>query len=116
MVVPARPTDLAPIDTVWGQVAHDAIVAQDVQVGSGQASFAAANQAPATITFPRAFASPPTVMVTVGPHNAGAQVLIFAQLTSITATQVVVRLVSSPGTNITSSNVPFQWVAYGPRA
>jgi hypothetical protein len=114
MAVPARPASGAPIDSAWGGVAHDTAVAQDIQTGNGLASFSAANQGLTTVTFPRPFASAPVVMILVGPHNAGSMVTMWGQTSSVSATTFGVRLVTT--SSVTVANVPFQWIAIGPRA
>jgi hypothetical protein len=118
MAVPARPVEGAPVDTAWGQVAHDTAVAMDIQVGGGTLTFPNANQATATITFPRPFAagSTPTVIPLVGPHGLGGAVLMHAQTSSTSATSFGLRLVSSTGSASSQANVPYSWIAYGPRA
>ena len=63
MAVPARPVSGAPIDSAWGGVVHDAIVAQDIQHGKASVVLTAASEVGFTVTFARPFAAAPDVVV-----------------------------------------------------
>ncbi len=111
MAVPARPIDGQPIDPVWGGVVHDAIVARDVQSGSGVLSFTASSiSGIVNITFPRAFGSLPNVVLTPmgGPHYTAA-------LTGWpSATGFSVQGRRGDGASQTLS-IEFAWLAIGAR-
>jgi hypothetical protein len=112
MAVPARPTSGVPIETAWGQVAHDTAVAQDVQAGTVVASVTAGVAFDQAITFPRAFASVPAVVCGVVGGNTN-----LANLVSIpTATGASVRLFRRDGGTLVAGAMTVYWVAIGPRA
>jgi hypothetical protein len=111
MAVPARPTSGVPIETAWGQVAHDTAVAQDIQAGSISITLTAAASANGTVTFPRAFASPPTVVVAQAGGSSGYIVAVSGATTG----QCVVTLGTRAG-GTASATIPVTWIAYGPRA
>lgn len=114
MVVPARPVSGEAIAVNWGQVAHDAAVAQDIQAGTGSLVWTASNlSGTATVTFPRAFASAPVVQLTAGISGAAAH--YGAALVTVSATGFTAQGRRGDGTSQTAT-VPFQWLAYGPRA
>jgi hypothetical protein len=115
MAVPARPASGAPIDSAWGGVAHDTAVAQDIQ--RGQAAIVFPN-APASntvaVTFPRPFASAPTVVASVGgPTTNGVNTVV--GVSSVTAAGFILqsREVREVAINAT---LECQWIAVGPRA
>jgi hypothetical protein len=112
MAVPTRPVAGAPIESAWGDVAHDTAVAQDLQVGSVVMAFAASSlSGVVAVVFPRPFSSPPIVVVTGagGPHYT-------ACITgAITTTGFSIQGRRGDGTNQTL-NVTVEWLAYGPRA
>jgi hypothetical protein len=111
MAVPARPASGAPIDSVWGGIAHDAAVAQDVQSGSDSITMTAAVSGQITKTFPRPFAAPPIVVATQASGTNGT----FAAVGAITATTVVLQIQSRSGAAITATH-GVTWIAVGPRA
>jgi len=112
MAVPARPTSGTPIETAWGQVAHDTAVAMDVQAGSATVTTTATVATDITITFPRPFASVP--VVTCGAIGGNS---ILGALVSIpTATQCAIRVFKRDGSNLAAGSTVVQWMAYGPRA
>jgi hypothetical protein len=111
MAVPARPVSGNVVDSVWGQVAHDAVVAQDVQAGTVNVSGTTQNGT-AAVVFPRPFASPPIV---VGIQAAGA-ITHFAVVGAITVSGFNAILQHRDGTASTFGPFPFHWIAYGPRA
>lgn len=111
MAVPARPIAGAPLESAWGQVAHDAVVAQDIQTGIGQVTFVASQTQQVVVVFPRPFASPPTVMANITTANRLWNVGVAA----VTTTQMVVTV--GHVDNVSSNSVVgFTWLAYGPRA
>jgi hypothetical protein len=113
MVVPARPTAGAPIDSGWGGIAHDTAVAQDTQTGSVSISVSASTQGSAVVTFPRPFAGTPTIVAMVGPSSSGAALSYSCQAAAVSATGATLRLAGGGSTTFT---VPVMWIAIGPRA
>jgi hypothetical protein len=113
VTVPNRPVSGAPIETAWGDVVHDSIVALDVQSGivSVAIPVAAANGG-TDITFARPFAAPPAVLATL---NTGVT-SHFAFVLNITAAGCRVALQNKDaGTSILAAT-PVGWLAIGPRA
>lgn len=115
MAVPARPTSGAPIESAWGDIVHDAIVAMDIQ--SGKAAATLPNAVLITnvaVTFPRPFAAPPIVVASVA--DAGTSSVNFnAGVTGITATGCTLG-VREVRETVTSQALSIGWIAYGPRA
>lgn len=113
MVVPARPTSGAPIETLWGDLVHDGYVAQDLQAGSVAVAFAAsAISGLVTVTFPRAFAGVPVVVATGFEATNGPNLNVGLRALTATSFQVQAREVRE--TAITAT-LAVQWVAIGPR-
>ena len=113
MAVPARPVAGAPIATEWGAVAHDTAVAMDVQVGTATVAVSGAVSGTVTVTFPRPFASAPTVVAAL--VSTSVAYLAFINGTP-TATAVVLGMThKTAGTTFTDSR-QVSWIAYGPRA
>jgi hypothetical protein len=111
MAVPARPLAGALLDAAWGQVAHDAIVAQDLQVGVVSGTISAALFHDVLATFPRPFAAPPKVLVSLFTNVTNC----YAVVATTDATGAVVKVVARAGTAITQA-YSVNWLAYGPRA
>lgn len=112
MAVPTRPVEGAPVDTVWGGVVHDGIVALEIQTGSvtGMASGAAGAIVSKAVVFPHPFAGVPVVAVNgsvpVGPSCAWA--------VSVTASGFTYQTCRVDGGNGGFS--AGEYIAYGPRA
>jgi hypothetical protein len=111
MAVPARPASGAPIDSVWGGVVHDEVVAQDIQAGTVSVVAANVPSVCVQVTFPRPFAAPPIVMVT---QNGGASGW-YSYSSTVTATGFPLCIALRTGV-AGSVTVPCSWVAIGPRA
>jgi hypothetical protein len=113
MAVPARPTSGTPIETAWGQVAHDTAVGMDVQSGVATVAVSGAVSGTATVTFPRPFASAPIVVCSLVSTSVAYVALV---ISAPTATQVGLGLThKTAGTTFTDSR-QVSWIAYGPRA
>jgi len=118
MAVPARPVAGAVLDSAWGQVAHDAVVAMDIQAGQAT-GFATGGSADAsrTITFARPFkaGTTPVVVVTIyeigGPTNRP----YVAKVNGVSATQFIMILQSTSGVGA-ALTFTANWFAYGERA
>lgn len=108
MAVPARPTSGAPIDSTWGGIAHDAAVAQDIQTGIIVVTTAGGVGGSAILTFPRPFASAPSVMLC--PSAAYTDTI---QATADNHTATTCRVGVKTPTNYGWS---VRWIAVGPRA
>lgn len=111
MAVPARPVSGQPIATPWGGVVHDAIVAVDLQAGKTSLAFSTA-QASKVVTFPRPFATPPIVVVSISngvPTNSADYT---ARVDLVTATGFTLWFVASSAWGIT---LEASWFAMGPR-
>jgi hypothetical protein len=114
MAVPARPTSGVPIETAWGQVAHDTAVAMDIQAGTVVVATTVAARNEVILTFPRPFAAPPTIVATA----FGFQTTV-ANLTgtgTVTATQATICVMPNAGGSNAVGSVSVNWIAYGPRA
>jgi hypothetical protein len=107
MAVPARPASGAPIDSAWGGIAHDGIVAQEIQTGGFSANVAQNGNAQVAVTFPHPFASPPVVFAMV---NASAGNRVYTAIQAITATGFDLGVAAG-----TAWNYSGWYLAYGPR-
>jgi malic enzyme len=113
MAVPARPTSGTPIESLWGQVAHDSAVAQDIQSGTVTLTYVSSSTVTGAITFPRPFAAPPAVVI-VGSGTVAIGCV--AKVDSVTATQANIRVSDTQNVAHTSGSMVIQWIAIGPRA
>lgn len=114
MAVPTRPVSGQPIASAWGQVAHDAIVAQDLQAGVATVTAPGGTAAPTvTLVFPRAFGGVPTVVCVA--YTGSGTLTAFSQGPS--ATQVVLGVANATGAgSVAAGPVSVAWFAFGPRA
>jgi hypothetical protein len=113
VVVPAKPVAGQPIETAWGELAHDTAVAMDIQSGVASVAVAGAVSGTATVTFPRPFASAPTVVCALVSTSVAYLALV---ITAPTATAVGLGLThKTAGTSFTDTR-QVAWIAYGPRA
>lgn len=112
MAVPSRPAAGAPIESAWGSVVHDAVVAMDLQAGNASVVVSASAAASIVVTFPRPFAAPPVVTTATGPLGTSLWVVT---VLAVTATQVTLNATTKTGATA-SATVPMMWMAYGPRA
>ena len=111
MTVPARPVEGDPIGVAWGQVVHDAVVAQDIQAGVVSVVASSDATAAVEVTFPRPFAAAPVVLVSQNANSAGW----IAYAGAVTATGFRANVTTKAG-NAASGTLPVAWVAIGPRA
>lgn len=110
MAVPTRPAAGAPIETAWGDVVHDGVVAMEIQTGTAILVFSnVAVSAILVVTFPHPFASTPLVFLT--PQDTG-NITIGLRAKDATSFQMQGR--DSREAAITA-NSPIGWIAYGPR-
>ena len=107
-ITATKPTAGAPIDTAWGQQVHDML--EGVQSGTVSTSLSSATVSGAVaITFPRAYATPPVVVV--APVAAGG--LYHACLDAApTTTGALVRSAFRDNTAQTAT-IPVHWIAIG---
>lgn len=111
MAVPARPTSGTPIESLWGQVAHDTAVAQDIQSGVVNVSINAAQSGNYALTFPRPFGGVPLVFVAQAANSNGYIVAVgTAWSTGVTITAGL----RATGTG--TATIAVNWLAIGPRA
>ena len=119
MAVPNRPVSGQPIETTWGDIAHDTAVAMDIQAGLTEVALpSGSSDAANAITFARPFASPPIVVLGSAGTNNGANsgtAGYAAMAITVTATGFSARV--SHATGVTSAlQCSLRWIAYGPRA
>jgi hypothetical protein len=112
MAVPNRPAAGGVVESAWGTVVHDTVVAQDIQSGTFNVPTTAVAASSAKLTFPRPFAAPPAVVV-VALTGGGTQ-LAFSQ--GPLAASVVLGVVNNSGANLPVGTTQVCWVAIGPRA
>ena len=110
MAVPARPVSGQPIETTWGDIAHDTAVAIDYQTGTATLPAAGAATSQVAVVFPRAFAAPPVVFLTGRDANACAQP---ESVVAVSATQFTAQQRHRSDSNVLAAG--FSWVAIGPR-
>lgn len=115
MVVPARPVAGAPIETAWGDVVHDTVVALDVQVGRANVTVNNSTQGSLAIVYPRPFASPPTVVAMIVESNSGPGLAGHVQTPGGGTALGTTLRVSGFAANLTVT-LPVDWIAIGPRA
>lgn len=111
MAIPARPTGGAPIESAWGDVVHDTVVAQDIQTGVASVVIASGQFAgQLVVTFPRPFAAAPVVVATI--DSTGPSHLVSTTAVGPTAATVVIRHRSD---GVSPATYLVRWVAIGPR-
>lgn len=115
MAVPTRPVAGAPIESAWGDVVHDTVVALDIQSGVTNVSLAAQSEASVAVVFARPFAAPPVLVLGMPEIGGTVQRPVTAKWNSKTATGFGC-LVQTGGGAITAGPFPVNWVAIGPRA
>jgi len=116
MAVPARPVAGALLDSAWGGLVHDAVVAFDIQSGTLQQTLASGQaEIGQAVTFARPFGAAPSVVL--GTQSAGGVNgrIVFGRQSAITVNGFTCWLQATGGaagavTQTTS------WLAYGPRA
>lgn len=111
MAVPNRPASGAVVETAWGQVVHDGIVAMDIQSGTAVAPASGTATSQIVVPFPRPFAAIPTVIANVATANR----LYAVGAGATTPTQTVLTVGHVDNVAI-GSVVALTWIAYGPRA
>jgi hypothetical protein len=111
MAVPVAPAAGEPIAEAWGDVVHDAVVAQDIQHGVQNITISNANSGTVTVTFPRPFAAVPGIQVTVVIGSS----TLFAIASGLSAIAVDLRLIRKDEA-VTTVTAPVHWLAIGPRA
>jgi hypothetical protein len=111
MTVPNRPAAGALVDSAWGQLVHDAVVAQDIQAGLVNVVASSDASAAVEVVFPRPFASAPIVLVSQDANSAGW----IAYAGAIDAKRFDANVATKAG-NAASGTIPVAWLAIGPRA
>lgn len=103
----ARPIAGAPIETAWGDEIHDQL--EGLQAGTVPLTVTAVARYDYTLTFPRAYAAAPTVIVGVVGGNTNLVGLVGLPST----TQVVIGVFRRDGANLTAGSVTITWLAIG---
>lgn len=117
MAVPNRPSSGAPIDSTWGGLVHDTVVAQDIQHGKVSMTLSGAAEVGLTVTFPRPFGAAPDVVATIGEIGGSANRPVVAKISAPNVTTTSFQLVIQNTTGVaTSLTFPVWWIAIGPRA
>lgn len=108
-IVAARPVAGAAIETGWGTEVHDQI--EGIQAGVATVTWASSADATQAVTFPRAYASPPVVLVAI---HTGVTRVIIAKVTagSVTTTGFTIAGQRTDGTAM-SGAIPCSWLAIG---
>jgi hypothetical protein len=110
MAVPNRPAAGGVVESAWGDIVHDEVVAQEIQTGTFMANIAQNGSVQVPVTFPHPFAS-------------AAWVVVFAQISAAAGNRayVSVQSVTANGFDLgvgggTAWNYSGWYLAYGPRA
>lgn len=111
MAVPARPVAGAPIETGWGQVAHDEVVKNEIKVGRTSVPQSGAKTATVAVVFNPVFASNPYVIATA--EGTGGS--YFALVSGISPSGFTIVVTHKMDTNVVN-DVLVQWMAYGARS
>lgn len=111
MSVPARPSAGGVVESGWGQVVHDAAVAQDIQAGTVTVAATGAPKGSTHVTFARPFAAAPAVLVTQNANASGW----FTATGPVTPAGFDASIFQRDGGDGTTSFV-VSWLAIGPRA
>lgn len=110
MAIPARPVAGALLDSAWGGLVHDAIVAFDIQAGAFTAVHTSQQTSPqVNVTFPRPFGAPPMMGLASTNFNYAVGLAAPATATGFGAA-------SWRFSGAASGSIVHQWIAYGPRA
>ena len=102
-----KPVSGAPIESGWGAEIHDAI--EGIQYGRNSVVFAAASDANLVITFPRAYASTPAVIVSL---DAGVTRALVGKATAVGTSGFTFQGQHTSG-GTASGSVNFSWIAIG---
>lgn len=104
-ITSTRPASGAPIATAWGAEVHDQI--EGIQAGSAAVTFSGSTASnTVVVTFPRAYAAPPIVVVSLGVGAAA-----WAVVSAVTATSV--SLQGRAPSSIASGSFAVNWLAIG---
>lgn len=105
-IVEPQPGD--EITSAWGISVAEGM--NGIQSGTVTATVTATSRFDYTLTYPRAYASPPTVLITV----AGGNTYLGGLVTAPTGTSIVVGLFKRDGTALPAgAAIMFQWLAIG---
>jgi hypothetical protein len=105
-ITATRPTSGTPIETAWGDQVHDAI--EGIQAGTATVNISAAQSATVAVTFPRAYVTPPVVLVAQAANSNGYVVAVGA----ITTTGCTLTA-SLRATGTGTAAIPVTWLAIG---
>lgn len=107
MTVPARPLAGALLDSAWGGIVHDEVVAMEFQTGSMNVNVVTGGNGTTAIVFPHPFAAIPIVWGQIS-GNAGNK-------TILTFTNATVNGCTAEVNAATVWNYGAWWIAYGAR-
>jgi hypothetical protein len=108
-ITATRPTSGTPIETSWGDEVHDAI--EGIQYGTVTWNMVAGARSDAPpIVFPRPYATPPVVFVSV-PN--GFQTYAAGIASQITTAGVTVCVMTNSGVALTAGPITVAWLAIG---
>jgi hypothetical protein len=109
-IASTRPASGAPIATAWGAELHDAI--EGIQTGTVTINLSGASTATAAVTFPRPYATPPRVFLSVQQTFSSAATSAFCGGSGITTTGFTAQGGRDDGTNATGA-MTVSWLAIG---
>lgn len=108
-ITAARPVSGTPIETGWGDQVHDAI--EGIQSGFVDVTLTASATGTAAVTFARAYATAPAVVL-VGNSVSAALVAKLSSSTPPSTTGFTAVVQHAAGTS-TSATVRVYWIAVG---
>jgi hypothetical protein len=112
MAVPLKPAAGGVVESAWGGIVHDEVVAQEIQAGVATIALNNQNSASLQVNFPHPFAAPPVVVVTVAANST----TLVAGIGVPSASGVGIYLFRKDEASTTAAGVAVHWFAYGPRA
>jgi hypothetical protein len=105
-----RPTSGAPIESAWGGQVHDQL--EGLQVGVANVVIANASNGTVVVVFPRAYAAPPRVFLTLQAVGSNSQAHAWIASAGITATQATLAAGRDDATTF-SATLVVAWLAIG---
>jgi hypothetical protein len=109
-IVATRPAAGQAIQTAWGQEVHDAI--ESLQYGTASVVVSGASSGTVVVTFPRAYATAPLVLVTLQSVGSNTQAHTWIATAGATTTQVTIAAGRDDGTTF-SGTLVVAWLALG---
>jgi len=106
-IAAARPVSGSPVEATWGTNIHDGL--EGLQSGQVTVQITAADNGQLAVVFPRAYAAPPFVIVTINSSTA----LYFATANGITATGFNARACNRDSGASRTDTMVIGWWAIG---